>query len=157
MISKFSLFVQVGRVVFINYGPYAGKTAVIVEIIDQNRALVHGPTTGVPRSQINFKWIQLTKLVVNISKAARESTLVKALKAADFDNKVAQIAAVKKVNALAAKNATTDFERFKTRLAKRTVNKKVVTEFRKIVKQANRATHTKNVAQKKAGHVKKTK
>jgi hypothetical protein len=33
----YSRFVQLGRVVLINYGPDAGKLATIIDIVDQNR------------------------------------------------------------------------------------------------------------------------
>lgn len=35
--STFKRFVEVGRVVLVNDGPFAGKLAVIAEIIDHNR------------------------------------------------------------------------------------------------------------------------
>jgi hypothetical protein len=35
-------FVEIGRVVCINYGPDAGKLAVIVDVVNQNCALVDG-------------------------------------------------------------------------------------------------------------------
>ena len=43
----FKKFVEIGRVVVINYGPYAGKIAVIVDILNTTRVLVHGPKEGV--------------------------------------------------------------------------------------------------------------
>lgn len=42
--STFKRFVEVGRVVLVNDGPFAGKLAVIAEIIDHNR--VSAPTGG---------------------------------------------------------------------------------------------------------------
>jgi transcription antitermination factor NusG len=42
--STFKRFVEVGRVVLVNDGPFAGKLAVIAEIIDHNR--VSEPTGG---------------------------------------------------------------------------------------------------------------
>lgn len=37
VVQVYSLFVEVGRVAFINYGPDAGKLVVIVDVVDQNR------------------------------------------------------------------------------------------------------------------------
>merc|ERR1719444_416359 len=73
----FSRFVEVGRVVLINYGPDAGKLATIVDIIDQNKCLVDGPAdiTGVSRKVVSFRRIQLTDLTVKISRNARSKTL----------------------------------------------------------------------------------
>jgi len=45
----FNLLVEVGRVVYIHYGPSSGKVAVILDIVDHSRVIVEGPTTGVPR------------------------------------------------------------------------------------------------------------
>ncbi len=50
----FKKFVEIGRVAYINAGPEAGKIAAIVNVIDQNRVLVDGPTSGV-RRQVSLK------------------------------------------------------------------------------------------------------
>ncbi|EJK50611.1 hypothetical protein THAOC_30354, partial [Thalassiosira oceanica] len=39
----FSRYVEVGRVVYINYGADAGKIATVIDIVDQNKCLVDGP------------------------------------------------------------------------------------------------------------------
>ena len=59
-------FVEIGRVALIAYGPETGKLCTIVNIIDQNRVLVDGPTTGVHRHEINIKRLMLTELKVPI-------------------------------------------------------------------------------------------
>ncbi|KIJ90988.1 hypothetical protein K443DRAFT_14762 [Laccaria amethystina LaAM-08-1] len=41
-------FVEVGRVVLLKSGAFSCKIAVIVEMIDHNRAIIDGPTTDVP-------------------------------------------------------------------------------------------------------------
>ena len=45
-------FVEIGRVAVLNTGKDAGKIAAIVNVIDQNRVLIDGPTSGVPRQVI---------------------------------------------------------------------------------------------------------
>ena len=45
----FKKFVEIGRVAVLGQGPDAGKIAAIVNVIDQNRVLVDGPTSGVLR------------------------------------------------------------------------------------------------------------
>ncbi|RLN53834.1 hypothetical protein BBJ29_009689 [Phytophthora kernoviae] len=81
----FTRFVSIGRVVLINYGPDAGKIATIIDVVDENQALVDGPfsVTGVNRHVINFKRLSLTDLTVDIPLQAREKTLKKALAKAD--------------------------------------------------------------------------
>jgi len=78
------IFVNIGRVVLINHGDDNGKLATIIDIIDQNRALVDGPVevTGVNRQQINFKSLALTPLQVKIGRNPRPSTLSAALQKA---------------------------------------------------------------------------
>ncbi|POG75813.1 ribosomal protein L14-domain-containing protein, partial [Rhizophagus irregularis DAOM 181602=DAOM 197198] len=92
--GSFQRLVEVGRLVLINSGEYAGKLAIIVEIIDHNRviprfikgtsefifvksiiqfvvnltlnlqALIDGPTTGVARHAYTFRRMTLTDFVV---------------------------------------------------------------------------------------------
>jgi len=75
------LTVEIGRIVLINYGPDAGKIGTIIDIVDQNKALIDGPAeiTGVSRQVLNFRSMALTPLVVPIPRAVRPSTLAKAL------------------------------------------------------------------------------
>lgn len=44
--QTFTRFVSVGRVVLINYGPDAGKIATIIDVVDENKALVDGPSAS---------------------------------------------------------------------------------------------------------------
>ncbi|KYQ93673.1 S60 ribosomal protein L14 [Tieghemostelium lacteum] len=154
MISKFSLFVQIGRVVMINQGQFINKTAVILDVLDQNRVLVHGPTTGVDRHVINLKWVSLTKIVLPVQRGARSASLNAAIKKVELEKKVAELPASKLIAARAAKSALCDFGRFKLRVQKSKLNKKVTGLVRQKVNEANRAAHKKAVAQK-AKHTKK--
>ena len=38
-----------GRVIYINYGPLAGKLAVVVDLVNANSVIVEGPGLGVER------------------------------------------------------------------------------------------------------------
>ena len=40
----FKRFVEVGRVALINYGPDNNKLCTIIDVVDQTRVLVDGPT-----------------------------------------------------------------------------------------------------------------
>ena len=51
----FKKFVEIGRVAIVNYGPLAGKVAVIVDILNTTRVLIHGPKEGVRRQEISLK------------------------------------------------------------------------------------------------------
>ena len=48
----------------INYGCASGKLAIIADILDENRVLLDGPTTGIAREVYPIKRISLTDLKV---------------------------------------------------------------------------------------------
>merc|ERR1712000_774318 len=96
--------IEVGRVVTLRSGPFEGKLATIVEIIDSGRILVDGPSTKegavVPRQAIHTSTVSLTPWVIpNLPKAAGTGAVKKlwAKKREQFERR---------------KNLT-DFERFK--------------------------------------------
>merc|ERR1712154_733543 len=66
----FDRFVEIGRVAYVAFGADKGKLVVIVDVIDQNRALVDGPCSGVSRKDMNFKAMHLTPLKVDIHHSA---------------------------------------------------------------------------------------
>ena len=53
-----------------------GKIATVVDVINQNRALVEGP--GIPRQSMNIKNLYLTKLKVKFNHSAKSSIVKKA-------------------------------------------------------------------------------
>eukprot|EP01112_Ceratiomyxa_fruticulosa_P009624 TRINITY_DN251_c0_g2_i1.p1 TRINITY_DN251_c0_g2~~TRINITY_DN251_c0_g2_i1.p1 ORF type:complete len:265 (-),score=46.91 TRINITY_DN251_c0_g2_i1:77-871(-) len=117
----FHRFVEIGRVVYINYGPYTGKIAVIIDIIDQNRIFVDGPTFGVKRHVLNIKWAKLTSIVVKLSgRGARQKVLEKAIKDQDVQGKWDKTTWAKNLAVTAKRASLTDFERFKLTKAKKT-------------------------------------
>merc|ERR1712098_916601 len=69
----FQKFVEIGRVAVI---AGEGKIAAIVDVIDQNRALIEGP--GIPRTQIRMKELHLTKLKINFDHSAKSKIVLKA-------------------------------------------------------------------------------
>ena len=58
----FSRYVEIGRVAYVAHGDDKGKLVTIVDVIDQNRALVDGPCSGVTRKDLNFKALHLQPL-----------------------------------------------------------------------------------------------
>jgi len=79
--SSFKRFVEVGRVVLVNSGPYSGKLAVIVEIVDHARALIDGPTTGLPRGVYFYRDLILTPIIMKLPRGAREGKVRKEFEA----------------------------------------------------------------------------
>eukprot|EP00732_Lithocolla_globosa_P007712 Lithocolla_globosa_v1_NODE_10143_length_630_cov_84.728696.p2 type:complete len:137 gc:universal NODE_10143_length_630_cov_84.728696:169-579(+) len=102
-----------------NYGPDAGKAAVIVDVLDQNRALVDGPTSGMPRQAVNFKRTTLTKQVVKITRGARTSTLKKVLAKDDVIKTVNASSLCKSLARKTTRASLSDFDRFKLMLLKK--------------------------------------
>ncbi|KAF0447604.1 putative 60S ribosomal protein L14e [Gigaspora margarita] len=114
MSSSFKRFVEVGRVVFLNSGDDAGKLAVIVDIIDHNRALIDGPTTGVARHAHAFRRLTLTDLVIkDFPRGGRSNIVRKYFEKEDILEKWNQTAWAKKLENRKKKAALTDFDRFK--------------------------------------------
>ncbi len=115
--------VEAGRVCLINYGNNTGKLAVIVQVIDNKRVLIDGPSTvnGVPRQVMPIKRLSLTSLKVNISPGARIVALSKAYQAAEVSKKWAESSWAKGIAKRTAKAKLNDFDRFKMMVARKTV------------------------------------
>lgn len=119
--TVFKRYVEVGRIVLINYGPEAGKLATVVDIVDQNKALIDGPAdvTGVSRQVISFTRIALTDFVVKIQRNARQKTLKKAWAEADVIAKWEATSWAKKLSNRKKRASLNDFDRFKVMVAKK--------------------------------------
>jgi len=109
----FTKFVEVGRVVLINYGPSAGKLAVVVEILNTSRILVDGPTTGVKRQEISLKRISLTEFKLEVTKGVKKAALKKAITDFGLDKKWGESSWARKLQKRAKRASLTDFDRFK--------------------------------------------
>ena len=115
----FKKFVQIGGIAFIAQGPYAGKIAAIVNVVDQNRLLIDGPCSDVPRHVINIKHIHLTKFRVFFPYTARTRTVRKALEAANINEKWADTNWAKKIELKAKRASLSDYDRFTAMMLKR--------------------------------------
>ncbi|KIX05702.1 uncharacterized protein Z518_03674 [Rhinocladiella mackenziei CBS 650.93] len=110
--------VEVGRVVTIRSGPYEGKLATVVEIIDPGRILIDGPSTKegavVPRQPITTSTVSLTPWVIpNLPKAAGTGPVKKLWEKHEIDKKWAESSWAKKKEQQERRKNLTDFERFK--------------------------------------------
>ena len=109
----FKKFVEIGRVVVINYGPYAGKLAVIVDILNTTRVLVHGPKEGVRRQEISLRRLTLTDFKLDIKRGIHKEALVKAITDYKLDDKFKESVYAKKIERRQKRANLTDFDRFK--------------------------------------------
>ncbi|KAL2217044.1 60S ribosomal protein L14 [Thermoascus aurantiacus ATCC 26904] len=110
--------VQVGRVVLIRSGPYTGKLAVIVEIVDHRRVLVDGPSGKedkvVPRHVLPLAHATLTPFVIpKFPRAAGTGPVRRLWEKNEIDEKWAKSSYVKKEEQREKRKNLTDFERFK--------------------------------------------
>ncbi|KAJ1645165.1 hypothetical protein LPJ64_003233 [Coemansia asiatica] len=112
--GSFKRLVEVGRVVLINDGADTGKIAVIVDIVDHNRAIVDGPTTNVRRQVIAFKKVVLTDIVVkSLPRTIGSKPLAKFLEKQQVVEAWQKTAWAQKLVTRERRAAMTDFDRFK--------------------------------------------
>lgn len=94
-------------------GPNAGSLAVIVEIVDHNRALIDGPSTKVPRQVISYSNVTLTPYVVpGLPRSAGSTAVTKFWEKSGVQAKWDASSWAKKLAARKTRAALTDFERF---------------------------------------------
>ncbi|KIJ96179.1 hypothetical protein K443DRAFT_293814 [Laccaria amethystina LaAM-08-1] len=118
--SNFKRFVEIGRVVLLKSGPFSGKIAVIAEIIDHNRAIIDGPTTGVPRQSYPYKHLTLTPLKLSgLPRGAGTKKVRKEIEKEAIVDKWDKSSWAQKRVAVQKRRALTDFGRFSVMLAKK--------------------------------------
>ncbi|EFJ27815.1 hypothetical protein SELMODRAFT_403602 [Selaginella moellendorffii] len=112
----FRRFVEIGRVACINYGEDYGKLVVIVDVIDQNRALVDYP--GMIRTSMNFKRLALTDIKIDIPKMPKKKNLQAAVESAEVQKKWENSSWGRKLIVQKKRASLNDFDRFKVMVAK---------------------------------------
>uniref|UniRef100_A0A0N4ZID2 Large ribosomal subunit protein eL14 n=1 Tax=Parastrongyloides trichosuri TaxID=131310 RepID=A0A0N4ZID2_PARTI len=135
----YTKYVEIGRVVFIKDGPFKGKLAAIVNIVDGNRILIDGPTTGVKRSIINIKKIVLTKFKIPLRVGQRTGNVQKAFEASGVVEAFNQTNWAKKIAAKEKRSKLNDFERYKVMRIKQLKNRIITHEYNRLKKAANKA------------------
>ena len=130
--------VEVGRVVSINYGPLAGRVAVIVDIVDQARALIDGPSalTGVRRQTMPIRNLSLTPLTVPIARGVREGTLKRKVEASAVLTTWQSSNWARKAARHQQRRQLTDFQRFELMLLRKRRSRAVGTELAKLRRDA---------------------
>ena len=109
----FKRFVEVGRVIIVNYGPLTGKLAVIVDILTTTKVIIQGLKGGVRRQELSLRRVTLTDYKIDIKRGAKREEVFKAIEDYKLDEKLKKSSFTKKV-ALREKRANlTDFDRFK--------------------------------------------
>jgi len=134
----FTKFVEVGRIAYIAFGRDAGKICVIVDVIDQNRALIDGPLSRVRRQPCSFKRLHLTKFRINFQHSSSERVVKKAWIDEQITEKWAETSWAKRIEAKKLRNRLTDFDRFKLMKAKQSRNKTIKREYNKLKRKAKK-------------------
>ncbi|CAE6439079.1 unnamed protein product [Rhizoctonia solani] len=118
--STFKRFVEVGRAVLLKSGPSEGNIAVIVEIIDHNRAIIDGPTSGVPRQVYQYRHLVLTPFTVKgLPRGAGTGVVKKYVEKTDIVAKWDASSWAKKRASASKRRALGDFERFSVMVYKK--------------------------------------
>jgi large subunit ribosomal protein L14e len=73
--------VEVGRICVKITGREAGRKCIVLNIIDENFALITGPrkVSGVKRRQVNISHIEPTEVKIDIMREATDEEIVQAL------------------------------------------------------------------------------
>ena len=109
----FRRFVEVGRVIIVNYGPLTGKLAVIVDILTTTKVIIQGHKGGVRRQELSLRRVTLTDYKIDIKRGAKREEVFKAIEDYKLEEKFKKSNLAKK-NELREKRANlTDFDRFK--------------------------------------------
>merc|ERR1712034_142572 len=104
-------------------GPNKGKMGAIVNVIDQNRVLIDGPTSGVGRQEYPIKMLQLTPISVKFPFNSPTRIVRKEMEANKVNDTWADSSWSKRNAIKSLRAGLTDLDRFKLRKAKASRNK----------------------------------
>ncbi|KAJ5946194.1 hypothetical protein N7454_003033 [Penicillium verhagenii] len=129
--------VEVGRLVLIRSGPFAGKLAAIVEIVDHRRVLVDGPSGEeqkiVPRHVLALAHASLTPFSIpKLPRAAGTGPVKKLWAKNEIDAKWTQSNFAQKTDRVQRRKNLTDFERFKVLRLRKQARYEVQKSFAKV-------------------------
>ncbi|XP_065720223.2 large ribosomal subunit protein eL14 isoform X3 [Drosophila suzukii] len=131
----FERFVQTGRIAKASAGPLKGRLVAIVDVIDQNRVLVDGPLTGVPRQEYRLNNLHLTKYRIKFPYTAPTRIVRKAWTESDLKAQWKVSPWYVKAQNICKRSSLNDFDRFKLRYAKRQRNKLLTIAFNTLKKR----------------------
>ena len=129
-------FIEVGRVCYIRIGDHTGKICTVVDLVDQKHLLVDGPTSGVPRCVLRLNQVSLTDLKIDIPRGCKSKKVRSELTKEDINAKFLTTSLSKKAEGKKSKALLGDFGRFKSRVSKTSLNRKIRTLSRKLKKSS---------------------
>lgn len=136
--------VEIGRIAYVAYGRNAGKPVAIVDVIDQNRALVDGPCSKVTRQPIRFKRLRLTKHKLSFDHGASTTVVKREWEKNGIDQKWKESFQFKKLLADKRRKDLSDLGRFKVYKLKQKLNKIVKDKVSRMSKKTKSEKATKS-------------
>lgn len=136
--------VEIGRIAYVGYGRNSGKPVAIVDVIDQNRALVDGPCSKVTRQPIRFKRLRLTKHKINLDHSAPTRVVKREWEKDDITKKWKEGFQFKKLLADKRREDLSDLGRFKVYKLKQKVNEIVKAKVAQIKSKEARTKRKEN-------------
>ena len=109
----FQRFIEIGRVIIVNYGPLSGKLAVIVDVLTTTKLLIQGLKGGIKRQEISLRRITLTDYKLDIKRGAKEAEVLKVIEDYKLEDKFKTSTFYKKNERREKRANLTDFDRFK--------------------------------------------
>ena len=134
----FARYVEPGRVALVSDGPLKGKLVSVVDIIDQTRALIDGPGSGVSRQQIRLNQLHLTKFRLKYPFTAPTRIVRKAWTDAQLNEKWANSQWAQKLANKEKRAQMTDYDRFKLTSARVKRNRARTAVFKSLKMKAAR-------------------
>lgn len=154
----FQRYVEPGRVALVAEGALKGKLVSVVDVIDQTRALVDGPGSGVPRQQIRLNQLHLTKFRLKYPFTAPTRVVRKAWIDAKLNEKWAESQWAKNLANKEKRAQMTDYDRFKLSAARVKRNRARTAVFKSLkVKAARNGTFGKRLIPKTPAKKQRTK
>lgn len=135
----FERYVEPGRVALVADGRLKGKLVSVVDVIDQTRALVDGPCSGVARQQIRLNQLHLTKFCLKYPFTAPTRVVRKAWTEAKLNEKWADSQWAQKLANKEKRAQMTDYDRFKLTSARVKRNRARTAVFKSLKNKAARA------------------
>ena len=126
------ILLNLGRVVYVNFGPLAGKIGVVVDIINGTRVVIDGPGLGVARQPITTKRLTLTRYRLSGLKPNEKETILKRkIEAFRLTERFNSNGIGKRIQKQKRRAELTDFDRFKVAVLKKKLSKAIRTHVNK--------------------------
>lgn len=126
------ILLEIGRVVYINFGPLAGKAAVVVDIVHGSKVVIDGPGLGVERQVISTRRLELTQFrVASFARGDKQGELRKKIEAYGLEKRFAAAGIGKRIAKQQKRASLSDFDRFRVHVLKRKLAKAVRTHVNK--------------------------